>query len=129
MAQSYVSYVHRHYYTVTIVFDGCKNHFSAKKNAYTKRNPVRCQDVVNNASNIFCSTQEKFLSNENNKLSIIILISKYLEEDSEVAIQCDGNANPTFTSAVISLSSPKTDNPVMVVAHDTDIAVMLLHVF
>ena len=123
-----MSYVHRHYYTVTIVFDGYNNHFSAKKNAYTKRNPIRCQDVVNNVSNIFCSTQEKCLSYENNKLSIVI-ISKYLEEDNEVAIQCDGNANPTVTSAAISLSSPKTDNPVIVVAHDTDIAVMLLHVF
>ena len=88
------------------MFDGYNNHFSAKKNAYTKRNPIRCQDVVS-----------------------IIIISKYLEEDNEVAIQCDGNANPTVTSAAISLSSPKTDNPVIVVAHDTDIAVMLLHVF
>ena len=42
-------------------------------------------------------------------------------------IQCDGDADPTVVSAAISFSSPKTDNPVMVVGDGTDIAIMLLY--
>ena len=71
------------------------------------------------------STQEKFLSNKNNKTSIITLISKYLEEDGQVKIQCDGDADPTVVSTTISLSSSKRDNSVMVAADDTNITIML----
>ena len=98
-----------------------------KTNAHTRRSPIRCQDVVIHESNIFHSTQEKFLSNKNKTTSIITLISKYLEEDGEVVIQCDGDADPTVVSTAVSLSSPKTDNPVMAVADDTDITIMLLY--
>ena len=99
--QSYVSYV-RH--TATIVFDGYNNLLSTKTNAPTRRSPIRCQDDVINESNIFHSTQEKSPSNENNKISIITLISKYLGEDGQVVIQSDGDADTTVVSEAISLS-------------------------
>ena len=47
-----------------------------------------------------------------------------MEEDGHVVIQCDGDVDSTVVSAAISRSSPKTDNPVMVVPDDTDIAIM-----
>ena len=76
---------------------------------------------------MFYSSQEKFLSNENNKTSFITLISKYLEEDDQTVIKCDGDADTSIVSAAIRLASPKTDNPVIVVADDTDIAIKLLY--
>ena len=50
-----------------------------------------------------------------------------MKEDVQVVIQCDGDADPTVISAGISLSSRKTDNPVMIKDGDTDIAIMLLY--
>ena len=40
-------------------------------------------------------------------------------------IQCDRNVEPTVVSATISLFSPKTDNPIVVLADDFDIAIIL----
>ena len=76
---------------------------------------------------MFYSSQEKFLSNENNKTSFITLISKYLEKDDQTLIKCDGDADTSIVSAAIRLASPKTNNPVIVVADDTDIVIMLLY--
>ena len=42
-------------------------------------------------------------------------------------IQCDEDADLTVISAAISHLSSKKDNPVMVVADDTDIAIMHLY--
>ena len=50
-----------------------------------------------------------------------------MKKDGQVVILCDGDADPTVVSAAISLSSPKTDNPLMVIANDTGIAIMLLY--
>ena len=77
-------YVRCHYSTATIVFDAYNNPLSTKPNAYTRRNPISCQVVVNR------------------------------------------DADLTVVSA-ISLSSPRTYNPMMVVADNTDNAIMLLY--
>ena len=81
-----MSYICRYYNTATIVFDSYNNPLSKKTNAHTRRSPIRFQNVVINESNIFHSTPENFLSNENSNTSIIILISTYLEKDSQVVI-------------------------------------------
>ena len=53
LAQIYVSYVCCHYKTATIVFDGYNNPLSKKTNAYTRRSPINCRDVVFNESILF----------------------------------------------------------------------------
>ena len=127
LAMSHASYVRHHYSTATIVFDGYNKPASTKTNAHARISSVRCQDIVINESNVFYSSQEKFLSNENNKKSFIILISKYLEEDDQTVVKCDGDADTSTVSAAIRLASPKNDNPFIVVVNDTDIAIMLLY--
>lgn len=119
-----MSYV-RH--TATIVFDGYNNLLSTKTNAPTRRSPIRCQDIVINESNIFHPAQETYLSKENNKTCIITLIFKYLDKGDQLLIQCDEDADPTVISVAISLLSSKKVNPVMVVADDTDIAIMHIY--
>lgn len=112
------------------MFDGYSNPTSTKTNAHALRSLVKCQEVVINESNTFDSThstQEKFLSNETNKTNIITLIAKYLEEDGQTVIKCGGDADTTIVSEAIKLAFPKRETPVMVVADDTDIAVMLLY--
>ena len=109
------------------MFDGYNNLLSAKTNAHTRRSPIRCQDIVINESNIFHSAQETYLSKENNKTCIITLIFKYLDKGDQLVIQCDEDADLTVISAAISHLSSKKDNPVMVVADDTDIAIMHLY--
>ena len=85
-AYKLMSYVCRHYNTAAIVFDSYNNPLSKKTNAHTRRSPIRFQNVVINESNIFHSTQENFLSNENSNIGIIILFSTYFEKDSQVVI-------------------------------------------
>ena len=109
------------------MFDSYNNLLSTKTNAHTRRSPIRCQDVVINESNIFHSAQETYLSKENNKTCIITLIFKYLDKGDQLVIQCDEDADLTVISAAISHLSSKKDNPVMVVADDTDIAIMHLY--
>ena len=67
------------------------------------------------------------LSNKNNKTSIITLSSKYLEEGGQEVIQCNGDVDQQLFQPQSVFFSAKTDNPVMVVADDTDIAIMFLY--
>ena len=71
-------------------------------------------------------SQAKFLSNEHNKSELIKLISKFLRDDSQNVINCVGDADMKIVSTALDYSTVD-GRTIVVVADDTDIAVMLLY--
>ena len=71
-------------------------------------------------------TQDRFLSNEKNKSQFIVLVSEYLRNDHQEVINCEGDADTTIVGKAINQAAASS-NSVVVVASDTDIAVMLMY--
>ena len=64
--------------------------------------------------------------NEHNKSELIKFISKFLRDDSQNAINCVGDAYTKIVSTALDYSTVD-GRTIVVVADDTDIAVMLLY--
>ena len=123
----YATYVRKHYSDAIVVFDGYNNE-STK--AYEQRrktgNGPKCSNVVIVESNKVQFSQAKFLSNEHSKSELIKLISKFLRDDSQNVINCVGDADTKIVSTALDYSTVD-GRTIVVVADDTDIAVMLLY--
>ena len=126
IGQLYVEYVKKHYGEATVVFDGYEE-VSTKSSEHVQRteNGPRCPDVKISETNKVLFTQERFLSNEYNKIQLIDLVSAYLKNNSQTVINCAGDADTKIVSTALSLSHG--ERQVVVVADDTDIAVMMLY--
>ena len=84
------------------------------------------QDADVHEYNICPSSQERFLSNEYNKTQFISPISRLLLNDGQNVNNCVGGADPKIVQAALN-ASRKATKPVMIVAGNTDIALMLLY--
>ena len=115
LAKLYAKYTRRHYRSATTLFDG-----------YARRARARCQDVEIHESNTCPSSQEKFLSNVNNKIKFICFISQLVADDAQNVINCDGDADTKIVQVAIN-TSMKSRKTAVVVADDADIAIMLLY--
>ena len=71
-------------------------------------------------------TQEKFLSNANNKAQLIKMLSQYLKDDGNMVINCPGDADSTICHTALDLATTG-EKEVVLVADDTDIFVMLVY--
>ena len=81
IAKSYVQYVRKHYGKCYIVFDGYES--ASTKSVEQKRRDKRlqkCPDVDVKEDIIVLFTQEKFISNTNNKVQLNKLLSQYLKK-------------------------------------------------
>jgi hypothetical protein len=65
------------------------------------------------------------LSNESNKAQFVNLLSQHLASDRHTVNKSDGGADTFIVSAAVEAACMNV--PVVVVADDTDILVMLLH--
>ena len=118
IAASYVNYAKKHYGTASIVFDGYKGPTTkdsehARREKYTSHS-VRINEVKSN--------QDRFLSNRDNKVQIISLIAVWLYMNGNEVFVCKGDADCKIVSVTLSIAKEK---PVIVVADDTDIAILL----
>eukprot|EP00794_Sanderia_malayensis_P012470 gene12470-13758_t len=122
----YVAYIRKHYGKATVVFDGYQE-LSTKSCEHKRRagNGARCPDIEIIESNKIHFPQERFLSNEGNKDQIIKLISTFLRDDSQTVINCVGDADTKIVSTALDFCTGRY--PVVVVADDTDIVIMLLY--
>ena len=122
----YVDYIWKHYRKATVVFDGYKE-LSTKSCEHKRRagNGAKCPDIDIVESNKVHFSQGRFLSNEGNKDQIIKLISNFLRDDSQTAINCSDDADTTTVSTALGYCTSRC--PVVVVADDTDIVIMLLY--
>ena len=111
-----------------MVFDGYEE-VSTKSSEHVRRtgNGPRCPDVKISETNKVLFTQERFLSNEYNKVQLINLVSAYLKNNSQTVINCVGDADTKIVSTALNLSLG--EKQVVVVADDTDIAVMMLYLW
>ena len=98
------------------------NHASSDEELETGQN-VQMLWLLNQISSI---SQAKFLSNEHNKSELIKPISKFLRDDSQNVINCVSDADMKIVSTALDYSTVD-GRTIVVVADDTDIAVMLLY--
>ena len=102
IAETYVKYVTRHYddSNVTIVFDGYDNE-STKGHEHLQRNSVpQSSTVTINAENHVPFTQDRFLSNTENKSSLIAFLSLDLKRRGFIVINWPGDADATDATIV-----------------------------
>ena len=71
-------------------------------------------------------TQEKFLSNKNNKVQLIKMLSQYFKDDGNEVINCSGDADSTICHTALDLATTG-EKEVVLIADDTDIFVMLIY--
>ena len=127
LAETYVKYIRKNYrLNVTVVFDGYHNK-STKSHEHLRRNFVSQSCNVNIcADNQVPFTQDRFLSNTENKVGLIKFLSLHLQEEGISIINCPGDADSTIVETALEIAQ-KNLGPVTVVADDTDIVVMLVH--
>ena len=71
-------------------------------------------------------TQDRFLSNMENKVNFINFLSQHLIQSGYSTINCQGDADSTIVKTALDIANTGWRH-VTVVAYDTDIAVMLVH--
>jgi len=125
VAEAYVSYVRRHYGQAKIVFDGYEDQMSIKANEHLRRSSKgSSQNVTVNSENEVPYAKERFLSNNHNKSQFIGLLQSAFLADGQIVKVCKGDADAIIVRQ--ALNSAESGN-VVVVADDTDVAVMLLY--
>ena len=109
------------------MFDGYKNEPMKSFEQWRRTgNGPKCSNVVIVELNKVQFSLAKCLSNERNKSELIKLISKFLRDDSQNAINCVGDADTKIVSTALDYSTVD-GRTIVVVPDDTDIAVMLLY--
>ena len=126
IAMLYVNYVRKHYRSCFIVFDGYETATTKASERTRRQEGKKAQAVIIDEDNEVPYSQVQFLANEGNKTQLIRLISKFLVHDCQMVYQCKGDADTMIVSTSLQLAKDK-DVPVVVVADDTDVAVMLLY--
>ena len=86
----------------------------------------KCPDVNVQFHHKVPYTQDRFLTNDSNKTQLISLIASKLKDDGQNVTICNGDADTKIVSTALQLAQTKNNVPIVIVADDTDIAMMLL---
>ena len=125
IADDYASFTVKHYGKATIVFDGYIGGPNTKDITHKRLRQNRTSNKVNIAEGTkFVGKKEDFLSNVENKQSLINLISQRMKDRGCHVIQSKGDADVEIVKAAVSMSSNKSTS---VIGEDTDLLVLLLH--
>jgi len=123
--EQYCTYISKKYGNhVHIVFDGYKS--SIKDQEHQRRGKTSANIVFKPRNQVNCK-QAEFLSNSNNKAQLIKALALRLRSKGHVVIECDGDADRPIVIKAIEIAREQED--VTVVADDTDILVMLVHMW
>jgi len=129
IAQQYVSYVLNKYGVKSvIVFDGylkgpsCKDH--EHKRRMGKAGKISADVLIDNSKPAVVD-QQSFLANETNKSAFIELLRSHFQLVSIETHQSDGDADTDIVGAALRVAS--RNQPIGVVANDTDILILLLY--
>ena len=124
VAEAYLQYIRKNHDLSVVV--GYEDE-SIKSHEHQRRNviPQSC-DVKIHPENQVPFTQDRFLSNTANKSSFIVYLSECLREAGIRVVNCPGDADATIVKTALEIARNAL-HPVLVVADDTDIAVMLVH--
>lgn len=125
IADDYASFTVKHYGKATIVFDGYTGGPNIKDNTHQRRSQNRASNKVNIAEGTkFVGKKDDFLSNVENKQTLINLISERMRGRGCHVIQAEGDADVDIVKAAVSMSSYKSTS---LIGEDTDLLVLLLH--
>ena len=129
MLSLFGSYLRRFGSDVVVVFDGYEHGPSIKDQEHQRRSAMSsaiapCRNLTAETTRI--GPQEPFLANRTNKMAFIKLLKDCLEQTGVTATQAEGDADTEIVSVAVQLATDNT-RPVVVVAEDTDVLVLLLH--
>ena len=125
IANDYASFTVKHYGKATIVFDGYIGGPNTKDITHQRRRKNRTSNKVNIAEGTkFVGKKEDFLSNVENKQSLINLVSQRMKDRGCHVIQSEGDADVEIVKAAVSMSSNKSTS---LIGEDADLLVLLLH--
>ena len=126
IANLYISYIEKNYKNSIIIFDGYKL-CSIKDHEHTRRYSVPLSSFVGIDKEFEIPyTQDHYFSLKENKVEFVRFISSCLIKSGIKVINCDADADSKIVSVAINEASTFS-SPVLVVADDTDVAVMLLY--
>ena len=126
IANQYVCYMRRNYGSVSIVFDGYDDEMSVNSSKHIIRSTLNgsTPNIKISEHNQNLYSKERFVSNPSKKKELISLLSTFFKADSQDVFACKGDGDSKIASIDLELAK---ENQVVVVADDTDVAVMLLH--
>ncbi|KAG1670492.1 Sulfotransferase family cytosolic 2B member 1 [Nymphon striatum] len=126
VAKAYVNYIRRNYGSAFIVFDGYDSPESIKSNEHLRRAGSKgsTPNIIITEDNEVPYTKERFLSNSHNKTQLISFLADHLTLDGQAVHICRGDADTKIVSTALEVAN---DSTTIVVADDTDVAVMLLY--
>lgn len=114
------------YTNPVIVFDGYEGR-STKDHEHLRRYPVPQSSYVSvSSANKIPFEQNHYLSLLDNKKAFIKALSSFLRSYG-VKVRCCQNDSGCIIAKEALSSASQNDNPVLVAAEDTDVAVILLH--
>ena len=125
VTEAYVSYVRRHYGRAKLVFDGYEDPMSIKGNEHIRRSSKgSSRDIQVIPDNEVPYSKQRFLSNNHNKSQLISLLKNAFQTDGQTVKVCRGDADAMIVKEALDSG---TGANVVVVADDTDVAIMLLY--
>ncbi len=127
IVKQYVKYVHAKYGHCDIVFDGYMQGPSIKDHEHRRRVRKACADIQLLESMQAHINQETFLSKEGNKAQFLSLLCRYLEFDGHAVHNSTGDADTMIVACALQLASEGKE--VNVVADDTDVLILLMHLW
>ncbi|KAK3932952.1 Elongation factor 4, partial [Frankliniella fusca] len=127
IADTYCSYVSEHWGTgVTVVFDGYSDRPSTKSEEQQRRAArASCIDVNIHPEITTSIPQQKFLSNNRNKVQLISLLTERLQGNGVEVVQADGDADTVIVQTALAVA--RRAGCAVVVGEDTDLLILLLH--
>ena len=127
VAAAYSNYIRKHYAgKITVVFDGYEDE-GTKSHEHLRRNSIPQSCMVDiHKENPVPFTQDRFLSNTENKANFVKFLSNHLKQTGFDTVDCPGDADSTIVKTGLEIARMSLKH-VTVVADDTDIAVLLVH--
>ena len=125
---AYVKYVRVHFKDFTVVFDGYREEASLKDHEHLRRMAGKkvSQDLrVTPELTISCD-REVFLANEKNKGALIMIMSAEMANQNILVCQAKDDADTLIVKTAMDLVT-SVNTPVVVVAQNTDILVLLCY--
>ena len=109
-----------------MVFDGYDDTMSTKSNEHSRRlkSQGSSQNISVRQENEAPYSKERFLSNTHNKGQLISLLSDFLTKDGQVVHAFKGDTDTKIVATALQLAE---ESNIIVVADETDVAVMLLY--
>jgi 5'-3' exonuclease len=126
--QRYVKYTLEHFgQKAFVVFDGYCTGPTTKDHEHDRRSLKAAPDIVFDESMPVYSNQSAFLANECNKKIFVTFLIHHLQAAGCIVYQAKNDADTLIVNTALQIA--KQNQPVTVVANDTDVLVLLVYHF